>query len=77
MTVIQLTQQLNSDTLHVPELKSLIGKQVEITIRELPEANAAANRWQALQALAGKDLVDAEVYRAYREFDLRQQRKAP
>lgn len=67
MTVIHLTQHLQSDTLHVPELKPLIGKQVEITIRELPPADLSdPNRWKPLEELAGKDLIDADVIDEYR-----------
>ena len=32
MTVIHVTQQLDSDTLQLPELKPLIGKKVEIML---------------------------------------------
>ncbi|HUE70789.1 MAG TPA: hypothetical protein VMP01_07855 [Pirellulaceae bacterium] len=67
MTVIHLTQQLQSDTLHVPELKPLIGKQVEITIRELPVGDLSdPNRFKPLEELAGKDLIDANVIDKFR-----------
>lgn len=67
MSVIHLTQQIDSDTLHLPELRPLIGKQVEITIREVAEpATRDPSRWDALEAVAGKDLIDPEAYRAFR-----------
>jgi hypothetical protein len=69
MTVIHVTQELNSDTLQLPELKPLIGKKVEITIREVPEIPATKNGWDALLELAGKDLIDLDAIEAYREFD--------
>ena len=51
------------------ELRPLIGKHVEITIRELVEPAAGGpDRWAALDALAGKDLIDPESA-WYREFD--------
>jgi len=75
MTVIQLTQQLQSDTLHVPQLKPLIGKQVEITIREVPPVDSSdPNRWKPLEELAGKDLIDADVIEEYRQYDATSQR---
>ena len=75
MTVIHWTQQLQSDTLHVPELKPLIGKQVEITIRELSGVDLSdPNRFKPLEELAGKDLIDADVIDEYRQFDANSQR---
>lgn len=78
MTVIHLKQHLESDTLYVPELRPLIGKQVEITVRELSdEESSAASRWQALAVLAGRDLIDPAVFEDYRHFDSQQQAVAP
>ncbi|MDX1945313.1 MAG: hypothetical protein SFU86_07890 [Pirellulaceae bacterium] len=79
MTVIHVTQHVDSDTLHVPELAPLIGKQVEITIREIATSEAPApnpDRWQALRAAAEEGLVDPELYARYREFD-KHQRQTP
>jgi len=78
MSVIHVTQQIDSDTLHLPELRPLIGKHVEITIRELAQPTAADDsRWAALEAVAGKDLIEPEAYREYREFDKQNQRLEP
>ena len=72
MSIIHLTQQIDSDTLHLPELRPLIGKQVEITIREISRPAAdSPDHWAALEAVSGKDLVDPDVCMAYREFDKR------
>ena len=70
MSVIHVTQQIESDTLHLPELRSLIGKKVEITIRELVTPPAAGNPWEALQELAGKDLIDPEAYKELRRLEV-------
>jgi hypothetical protein len=60
MTVI-LRQHLDSETLHVPELRPLVGKDVEITVRELSQTESAAlDRWQPLVAIAGQDLIDPQ-----------------
>lgn len=70
MTTIHLTHHLESETLHVPELRPLIGKDVEIIIRELPPGGIAdPNRWKPLEELAGKDLIDAAVIEEYRRYD--------
>lgn len=75
MTVIHFTQQLQSDTLYVPQLKPLIGKQVEITIRELASSNSLdPARFKALEELAGKGLLDSDVIDDYRKFDAASQR---
>jgi len=69
MTVIQVTQQVDSDTLQLPELRPLIGKRVEITIREMPSEETAKNGWDGLLALSGKDLIDPEAYKELRALD--------
>ena len=69
MSVIHLTQQIESDTLHLPELRPLIGRKVEITIREVSSATDDMDGWDALSALAGQDLLDEKLIEEYREFD--------
>lgn len=69
MTVIHLTQQLISDTLQLPELKPLIGKKVEITIREVPVQENGKQGWDALFELSGRDLVDPAAYEELRSLD--------
>lgn len=69
MSVIHLTQEVESETLHVPELRPFIGKKVEITIREVEQPTSPTNGWDALMALAGQDLLDDKVIMEYREFD--------
>jgi hypothetical protein len=69
MTEIHLTQDLKSDTLKLPELRPLIGKRVEIIIRDLSQQTAPTNSWDALQSLAGQDLVDPQAYQQLRELD--------
>jgi hypothetical protein len=76
MSAIYIRRKLDSDTLHLPELQPLIGKTVEIIVREETESPAVPDRWQALTEAAGKDLIDPEVYKLYREFD-RQHWKPP
>jgi hypothetical protein len=75
MGPIHIRRTLDSDVLHLPELKPLIGKTVEIVVREEPAAEVG-ERWRALAEAAGQDLIDPEVYKQYREFD-RQSRTPP
>lgn len=69
MTEIHLTQELQSDTLTLPQLQPLIGRTVEIIIRDLSAAPCAPESWDALQALAGQDLVDPDAFHELRELD--------
>lgn len=43
------------------EINEPPGKTVEITVRESPDP-VRPNRWQALIDIAGRDLIDPEVY---------------
>ena len=65
MTAIRLHERLDSDTLHLPELRPLIGKNVEIIVQEEPEP--AAGPYDALFELAGNDVVEPEAYTTDRE----------
>ena len=71
MHAIHIRMKIDSETLHLPELKPLIGKTVEIVVRE-QAANPDAANWAALEQLA-RDLkdYDFDAYREQREFDLR------
>ncbi len=73
MTEIHLTRDLDSDTLQLPELTPLIGHRVEIIIREVSAPAVPIDPWNALAALAGRDLVDPGAYRQLRDLDLKQQ----
>jgi hypothetical protein len=71
MTTIHLTQHLESETLYVPELRPLVGKDVEIIIRELPPGRLAdPNRWKLLEELAGKNMIDPAVIEEHRRKDV-------
>ncbi|HEX4592105.1 MAG TPA: hypothetical protein VH120_19385 [Gemmataceae bacterium] len=59
MSTIRIHRTLDSDTLHLPELKPLIGKAVEITVTEAPDENG--KDWSALEAIAGQDLIDPDL----------------
>jgi hypothetical protein len=70
MNAIHIRRTLDSDVLHLPELKPLIGKTVEIIVREeTPPIEELPDRWKPLLDAAGRDLVDPEAYKQQREFD--------
>jgi len=72
MTEIHLTKDLQSETLTLPELRPLVGKRVEIIVRDI-SAQSSVEPWDALFALAGQDLVDPDAYRQLRDLDRNQQ----
>ena len=71
MNAVRIRRKLESDTLHLPELKPLIGKTVEITIIEQPTVIPGTGDWEALKA-AADDLegYDFDAWRKQRDYDL-------
>lgn len=79
MKTIRIRRELESDTLHLhlPELQEMIGKTVEIIVREEPVSSPATEEdWEEFFEKAGTDLTDPDVYREYREYD-RQHNRPP
>ena len=67
MSDIIILRKLDSDTLHLPELRGLIGKTVEIVVRERPPMpTEVPERWRALWEIGGEDLIDAEAVSRFR-----------
>jgi hypothetical protein len=70
MRAIRIHRRVDSETLRLPELRELIGKEVEIVVLEEP---APASRqpvgrrdYSALAQIAGQDLIDPEAYKEFR-----------
>lgn len=79
MDTIRISQKLDSDTLYLPQVRPLIGKTVEIIVREeIGSSDEVQNgqhpqrdAWKAaLASLGGLD-IDWDAYRRQREFDVR------
>jgi len=73
MKPIRISKTIQSDTLHVPQLRKLVGKRVEIFIFEKPKRSASRNGkdpYQALFELSGKGIVDAEAYKKLRKASM-------
>lgn len=67
MNAIRIHKQIDSETLHLPELKPLIGKTVEIIVlEEIPSPPRLERDWRLFFDLAGQDLVDPEAYKQLR-----------
>ena len=76
MSGIHIRRRIDSDTLHLPELRPLIGRDVEIIVRE-PDRSAVVvgtGDWQAA-AEAARELqetgYDFDAWRQQREHDLK------
>lgn len=62
MASLTLIRTIEPGNLELPELAKFAGKYVEITIREVPPQDPPkADRWEALRAIGGKDLIDPSV----------------
>jgi len=75
MNAIRIRTRLDSDTLHLPELRPLLGQTVEIIVLEEEEIRAirpGTGDWdaaaQAVRELAGYDF---DAWREQREYDLK------
>ena len=69
MNAIHIFRQLDGETLHLPELRPLIGKRIEIIVQEdfsTPAIPKAATPYDAFFALSGTDSVDPEAYKELR-----------
>jgi hypothetical protein len=70
MSTIHVRRRIDSETLHLPELRPLLGKTVDITIVEETTQRAATDAdWEAFFRKYGTDLIDPDVFVTYRDFD--------
>ena len=73
--MLRIRRKLDSETLHLPELKPLIGKTVEIIIKEetVPDITPGTGDWAAAQRAAQalrETGYDFDAWRQQRECDL-------
>ena len=71
---VRIHRKLDSDTLYLPELRPLIGKNVEIIVLEepVPAAMPGTVDWDAaLAAVQELEDYDFDAYRKQRECDLK------
>jgi hypothetical protein len=62
--MIHIHRKVDSETLHLPELKPLIGKTVEITIEEKPSATSISDEFYAELARLPQTLEAYEAQKA-------------
>lgn len=81
MTAIRIETMIDSETLHLPQLKPLVGKCVEIIVLEkgAPVITPATSDWAAVEtAVRELEDYDSDAWREAREAELRRaDRNAP
>jgi len=70
MKAIHIRKRVDSETLHLPELKPLIGKTVEIIVREETPASPGTSPYEAFFALAGQNVVDPDAFKRLRAVSM-------
>ncbi len=68
MNAIRVYKTIDSETLHLPELKPFVGKRVEIVVLESVPA-ATEKEWEEFFEKYGLDPIDPEIYKRQREYD--------
>jgi len=81
MTTIRIETTINSETLHLPQLNPLVGKSVEIIVREkgAPAVTLGTSNWAAVEkAVRELENYDFDACPEQREAELRRaDRNAP
>jgi hypothetical protein len=76
MNAIRIRRKLESETLHLPELKPLVGKNVEIVVKEQPTPSVVPGTgdWETAARAAEqlrKSGYDFDAFRKQREYGLK------
>jgi hypothetical protein len=74
MTAIRIETTIDSETLYLPQLKPLVGKSVEIIVREkaTPVVTPPISSWADVEkAVRGLNDYDFDAYREARETEVR------
>lgn len=64
--MIRIHKQIDSETLHLPELRPLIGKTVDIFVVDQQSEGGTSHPYAAWFALSGTDTVVPEAYQKLR-----------
>ena len=80
MTAVRLRRKLDSETLHLPELKPLLGKMVEITVQEESRPSSAGvlekPATDCFSELSDRKPLDARARKALRTLLTQEQFEA-
>lgn len=61
MEAIKIRKRINSDTIHIPQLKKFMGKNVEIILLEIPEKNVKPKSMNKFISASGKIDIDEKA----------------
>jgi hypothetical protein len=70
MNAVRIHRKVDSETLHLPEIRSMIGKQVEIIVMEEPIPPTETGDLSLLESIAGKDLIDPDALKQLRDASM-------
>lgn len=66
MTALHIRRRIDSDTLRIPELRGLIGREVEIVVREVTDQTEDMERriaeWEEKYHMRGSVLYDEDPF---------------
>jgi hypothetical protein len=68
MNAVRIKKRLDSDTIHLPELRSMIGKEVEIIVLEERPTVAPTQDLTALHQIAGNIDLDFDAIQHLRDI---------
>jgi hypothetical protein len=72
MSAIRIRRTLESETLNLPELRPLLGKEVEITVEETAVPAAGHGDWDLVQRLVNEiSDYDFDALKDQEEYELR------
>jgi hypothetical protein len=61
MEAIKIKKRINSDTIHIPQLKKFMGKNVEIILLEIPEKNVKPKSMNKFLSASGNIDIDEKA----------------
>jgi hypothetical protein len=72
MNAIRFRKTIDSETLHLPELKPFVGQTVEIIVLEEDSIRPGSGDWDAaMKAVADLEDYDFDAVKRQREYDLK------
>ena len=61
MEAIKLQKMINSETLHIPELKRFFGKRVEIILLEVPSTDTTEKKKHIRKFISAARRIDIDI----------------
>jgi hypothetical protein len=68
MNAVRIRKRVDSETIHLPELRPMIGKEVEIIVLEEQSTSVPGQDFSKLDEIAGKIDLDDDAINRLREI---------